>query len=316
MNTVDEKFERIARVRKVVMMHPQFKSAYDTLVEAYRLNDQVGIAQHYLLTGEAGTGKSTIKTALLQTFPPQWLEDRRQVPVLAIDTPSLPTVKNLAEEFLMQLGDPRYGRGSAIEKTGRILRYLEGCDVKLIIIDELQHFIDQGNQKAPREVADWLKSLIERANVATVLMGLGRSQKILEINEQLRRRFCSRLELRPFGFDSPEERAQFVGVLKRLDECFGLPIPMDIQKPEMAQALHYATNGIMDYMVKLLIGAYEVVRRNDRQTIDMDSLAHAFKSRIWTNATDELNPFNKRFIQQRLDKRGMPFSKFEYIQYQ
>ncbi len=305
----ESKFECIARVRNTVMMHSQFKSNYEMLVEAHDLNARVGIAQHYLLTGESGTGKSTIKALLLKKFPSTWLSEKRVIPVLAIDTPSLPSVKNLAEEFLTQLGDPRYGRGSTIEKTSRILRYLHACDVKLVIIDEIQHFLDQGKRKAPREVADWLKSIIERGNVSTVLMGLERSAQILEINEQLRRRFCCHIKLQAFNIKSQKSCAEFIGAIKQLLTCFDLPTNIDLQSTELVAALHYATNGIMDYMIKLLIGSYEVAYRDRHVAIDKACLEIAFCERIWAAATDELNPFSKQFIPQRLDKRGMPFFK-------
>ena len=214
MTSSDEFFKAVARIRNIVIRHPQFDFAYNTLVDAYEMNRQVGVAQNYLFVGESGTGKSTIKNMLVRHFPSRRTKEVSLMPILTIDTPSLPTVKNLAEELLMRLGDPQFSRGSAIDKTSRILRYLKSCEVKLMIIDELQHFIDQGNRKAPREVSDWLKSLIEQANVATVLMGLSRSEMILDVNEQLRRRFSRRIDLRPFSLTHDEDRLSFMRVLK------------------------------------------------------------------------------------------------------
>ena len=40
--------------------------------------------------------------------------------------------------------------------------------------------------------ADWLKHLIDEVGVPTVLLGLPRLESLLQINEQLRRRFSRR----------------------------------------------------------------------------------------------------------------------------
>jgi hypothetical protein len=298
-----------ARIRNLVIRHPQFDVAYNTIVHAYELNCRAGIAQGICLFGESGTGKSTVKKIFEEEFPPRFEDNRKIAPVLVVDTPSLPTVKNLAEAILFQLGDPLFAKGSAIEKTARILCYFQAFQTKLLIIDELQHFIDQGNRRMPIEVSDWLKSLIERANISAVLMGLDRSEFILQINEQLRRRFSRRLELTPFGLEDVIERGIFIGVLKNLEEALDLPIKMDLRQEQLVRSFHHATNGIVDYMVKLLIGAYEIAVNNNCKSIKLDNLEYAFTERIWINGVGNLNPFNEKFILQRLDKRGMPFFK-------
>jgi len=45
-------------------------------------------------------------------------------------------------------------------------------------------------------VADWLKTLIDKAQYRRDY-GLERTQIILDANEQLRRRFCRRIDLKP-----------------------------------------------------------------------------------------------------------------------
>jgi hypothetical protein len=309
MNKSDLIITATARIRSMVIRHPQFDFAYNTIVVAYEMNCRAGVAEGIWLVGESGTGKSTVKREIEEEFPPRIEGNKKIVPVLVVDTPSLPTVKNLAEAILFKLGDPLFAKGSAIEKTARILCYFLALQTKLLIIDELQHFIDQGNRRIPMEVSNWLKSLIESANISAVLMGLDRSEFVLQINEQLRRRFSRRLELTPFGLEDISEQGIFIGVLKTLEEALVLPVKMNFQKEELIRSFHYATNGIIDYMVKLLLGAHEVAVNSNCRSIEIDSLECAFRERIWINGVGNLNPFNAKFIFQRLDKKGMPFYK-------
>lgn len=298
-----------AAVSRLIIKHPGFSQAYQLLKDAYLFNEQTGLSKNYWLVGPSGTGKTTLMDMLVKEFPPVEYVDRKRIPVLAINIPALPTIKNLAEEMLVQLGDPLFHRGSAIDKTIRILHLIKACDTKLILFDEMQHFIDRGHKRAPAEVADWLKTLIDKAQISTVIMGLERTQIILDANEQLRRRFSRRIDLKPFDLESGSSRAHFLGVIKKIDATLGLPTPLNLQQEGIARQLHFATNGIMDYMVKLMLGAYHVAVSHDLPGIDRECLEKAFSESVWVEGVGKLNPFNPDFIGQRLDQRGMVFYK-------
>lgn len=298
-----------ATVSRLIIKHPGFSQAYQLLKDAYLFNQQTGLSKNYWLVGPSGTGKTTLMEMLVKEFPPVEYVDRKRIPILAINIPALPTIKNLAEEMLVQLGDPLFHRGSAINKTIRILHLIKACDTKLILFDEMQHFIDRGHKRAPAEVADWLKTLIDKAQISTVIMGLERTQIILDANEQLRRRFSRRIDLKPFDLENATGRAHFLGVIKKIDSTLGLPTPLNLQQEGIARQLHFATNGIMDYMVKLMLGAYHVAVSHDLPGIDRECFEEAFSESVWLEGVGKLNPFNPDFIGQRLDQRGMIFYK-------
>lgn len=298
-----------ASVSRLIIKYPAFNEAYRLLKDAYLFNLQTGLTKNYWLVGPSGTGKTTLMDMLAKEFPPVDRVDRKNIPVLAINIPALPTIKNLAEEMLVQLGDPIFHRGSAIDKTIRILHLIKACDTKLILFDEMQHFIDRGHKRAPAEVADWLKTLIDKAQVSTVIMGLERTQIILDSNEQLRRRFSRRIDLKPFDLECPTSRSHFLGVIKKIDGALAMPAPLDLRQDGIARQMHFATNGIMDYIVKLMLGAYQIAKNQDLPGIDRQCLELAFSESIWVEGIGKLNPFNPQFIGQRLDQRGMVFYK-------
>ncbi len=302
-------FNTIARVKQLVIRHPQFEQAYQQIITAYNMNCQVAIPQHLVCVGESGTGKSTLKQELEKAYPRIEQTEKVIIPILVIDTPALPTVKNLAEAVLVKLGDPLFSKGSAIDKTNRIEVLFKKCHVKLVIFDELQHFIDQGKAHNTLKVADWLKTIIDKTNVSTVLMGLERSEQILQINEQLRRRFSRRIDLKPLALDDVADWQYLIGILKKIDQEIALPKLLELTDKELIRRIHFATNGIIDYIVKLLLGAYEIAYESNLLGIDQYCLEIAFTKRIWGQGINHLNPFNKAFKWQRLDKRGMPFHK-------
>lgn len=302
-----EQYKKLAMLRKLVINHPQFDKAYQAIVDSYQMKTYVDVPQNIICVGQSGTGKSTLKEKMKLAYPRVQGSEKITIPILVVDTPSVPTVKNIAEEMLIQLGDPQFNRGSAIDKTNRILNYINICEVKMVIFDELQHFIDQGKRRTPHEVSDWLKTVIDKAKVSTVLMGLDRSEEILRVNEQLRRRFSRRVDIRPFDINEKESRVSFIGVIQILDEKIELPNRIDLRDKDLIKSLYFATNGIIDYLVKLFIGAYEQAIKMSYNELTRECFRIAFTECIWVEGIGKLNPFNENFIYEKLDQVGMPF---------
>lgn len=309
MNFSIEQYQKLASLKKLVINHPQFDKAYQAIVDSYQMKTYVDTPQNIICVGQSGTGKSTLKEKMKLTYPRVRGSEKLVIPILVVDTPSVPTVKNIAEEMLIQLGDPQFNKGSAIEKTNRILNYLEMCEVKMVIFDELQHFIDQGKRRTPYEVSDWLKTVIDKAKVSTVLMGLDRSEEILKVNEQLRRRFSRRVDIRPFDINEKESRESLIGVIRILDEKIGLPESIDLRDKSLIKSLYFATNGIIDYLVKLFIGAYEQTIKMSYNGLTKECFQVAFTECIWVEGVGKLNPFHENFVHQKLDRIGMPFHR-------
>lgn len=299
--------QKKADISRLVIQHPDSERAMTQLRGAYIYNVQTGIPQNELLLGSTGTGKSTIKRVLVKEFGPEVREDRTIIPILTVDVPANPTIKNVAETILIKLGDPKFEKGSEASKTKRITHLVQKLGVKMIIFDEMQHFIDQGNRRTPIQVSDWLKTIINDAKVSTVLMGLNRTEILLEVNEQLRRRFSNQIVLKPFGFRTSQELVNFVGVLKRIDRSLGLPWPLSFDDMNLIKSMHFATNGIMDYMVKLMLGAYRIAQEEGFTEINHTCLERSFTEYIWVDGVGKANPFNKLFNGRRLVKPGQPF---------
>lgn len=302
-------YQVMATVKNLVIKHPQFNAAYQMIQDALQANIDTGLKLQLICIGESGTGKSTLKKEIERAHPSYDTVYKKIMPVLVVDTPSKPTIKNLAEAVLFKLGDPLFHRGSAIEKTTRILHFIKECEVRIIIFDELQHFIDQGTYASPRQISDWLKSIIDQANISTILMGLERSEQILQINEQLRRRFSHRITLSPFTINTEEEYQVFAGILAKIDQHFELPIKMNVQNTLLLKQINFATNGIIDYVVKLMLCAYEIALSTQSNEINNACLEDAFTQSVWHEGLNQFNPFNAKFKWQRLDQPGMPFHK-------
>lgn len=294
--------------RNRAIQYPMHVEALKRIELLHQRSRASGYAGGLLLTGYTGSGKSTVKKEYAAKFPSRDTADRTHIPVLCVDTPTAPTAKSLAEAILIALGDPMSYRGTAEQKTQRIYHLFKLCKVELLIIDEFQQFLEYGRSHEVCRVTDWLKNLLNNANVPVVLMGLPYSDQVLKLNVQLARRFSSRHSLRPFDISTPEGAQQFRGLLNAIEKKLPLP-SVSLSHPDIARRFYYATNGLIDFIGKIVDGAIMLAHRYGFKRLDETVYAAAFEEEVWRDAPKECNPFIAPPESLRLLNRpGEPFA--------
>jgi Cdc6-like AAA superfamily ATPase len=227
MNLSEEEiFKRIADTQSTIVVHPSYQKASAKIEKTLRAKLVANVSKNILCLGDPGTGKTTLKNQLKSKYPAMQQSNCTEQTLVCVETPSKPTVKSMAETILLELEDPNFYRGSGTEKTERIKKLFKEKRVKMLIVDELQHFVDHCGPMTTKEVSDWLKSLIEDSKVCFVLMGLNRSINLLSINTQLKRRFSQKVHLPPFSIAEPQDMKVFGGVIKKLERCLAMDTPL------------------------------------------------------------------------------------------
>lgn len=120
---------------------------------------ETGIAQHLLILGESGTGKSSLCSWITQKYQRFSLPDREILPVLYAAVPPAATIASMVELILECLGDPSPTTEPCLLKDGSFDIALPACRVALILLDEAQHIHDRGLATTHYMVGDWLKSI-------------------------------------------------------------------------------------------------------------------------------------------------------------
>lgn len=297
----------IFTVRDRIIEHDSFTRTIRSIAQVHERWTLARVPGALLIYGQSGAGKSTVLRYYMQQFPRQSTPRKTVIPVLRVVTPEAPTVRSFTEAVLVALGDPAAARGSAAVKTQRIIHFVKECEIQLILIDEFHHFCDSARSEY-RRVTDWLKNLINECGVPVILFGLPKAISALYSNEQLRRRFASPLHLSEFGFQTPEDQASFRSVLHHLQSLMPYRHGLDLSTPEVALRFHFATNGLIDYVVKIIDELVTASAGNLHPTVDYNALQQAFKVQIWADVPDILNPFNPAITPRRLDQGNEPFS--------
>ncbi|HEX7908272.1 MAG TPA: TniB family NTP-binding protein [Paraburkholderia sp.] len=299
----------VASVRKTFIKHPAFTMGTAAIRRCHRMGcfglEEPGCL---LITGVSGSGKSTLRKEYAKHYPQRDIDEGTEIRVLHLELPAQPTIKNVAERILLDMGDPLFARGSAEAMTARIVTLFKNCGVQLVILDEFQHFIDHSSEKIETKVADWLKHLINETKVPFVLMGLRRCRRILQSNEQLRRRFSRQISLEPFSIGTEPAQRIFKGLIRSLWKELPVP-PADelLRDARVIEAVHFATFGLMGYVMTLMSVAVQIALEEGKTAFDRDLLGRAFVEGIWPDAKDTHNPFNSRFVNRPLTMQGEPF---------
>lgn len=307
MEASTETFADLAAFESIVIHHAGFAEAVSHLQQIIEMCARGANPRHALLLGQSGTGKTWVAKYLQAMYPNDLKGEYATFQIICVETPAAPSIKSLAESLLIALQDPAPDRGTTTAKRARALHFAKLCKVRMIIFDEFQHFIDNGQSNSLQSVADWLKGFIDECGIPCVLMGLPRSAQILRINEQLRRRFSTHLQLLPFSIKSHWEFEEFQVVLNEFDMALPHQAQGRYAEPETAKRMYYASNGLIGYVRKLIVGAYELSMLGDHKEIDHELLRRVFIRDIWRDAPQELNPFAQGSALRKLDRPGEPF---------
>lgn len=301
-------FDALRRFDAEYIPFPPFVAAARAIETNLALYRETGIAQHLLVLGESGAGKSSLCHWIGQKYPRILLPDRDMLPVLIVSVPAAASIASMAGAMLEGLGDPFSASGTIAARTARVVALCRACRVEIILADEAQHIPDRGKATTHYMVADWLKSLMDQVGVPTVFLGLPRLEQLLQVNEQLRRRFSRRIRLALGQSETDTIHNECLQLFISLGAC--LPIPLscgDGGWDELGMRLYYASDGRVAYIKKLLASALRVAAETEAREIGPALLERAFTDELWWEGVGRLNPFHRGFEFRRLDRGNEPF---------
>jgi len=285
-------------IEEMLVMHTAFDETKKSLESFYQaastLRDSIGV----FVVGESRTGKSRLQEELTAKFKSSRNSDGTTIlPILRVQVPSKPTVKGLTSEMLAEYGDPAANKGTEQDKTRRLLHFINACQTRMIIIDEIQHFVDKTSKyRIIHHLTDWLKTLLNKSNIVVVIAGLPYAEALLYQNEQLRGRFVKTMRLPRFDWNDEDSRAEFIGLLEGfkslLSEKFTLP---DIEADEFAYRFYLATGGLTGYVFNIIRQAAWIVIDEDRTVIRYEDIENAYLNVVNQIDQYQVSPFSDKF---------------------
>lgn len=301
--TTEQKIDVIHRIK---ITHPKIKFVLDKIERCHKSSERAGEPENLFIAGDPGLGKTTLCKIYLIRYPRIESNTDDRIPVLYARTPPLASIKNLASKLLTVIGDPKADKGTTLTMTTRLYKYVKNCGIKLLILDEFQHFSTRATEANLYKTADWLKSFIEDTNTPLVLIGLPESKDILTGNRQLNRRFYHRCELLPYNWHDPLDQKIFRSLLNTIDQQLPFTEPLNLVSGDMPARFFFASDGIIGYLMKLIRSAAQEAVENGHTSINGNILASVFEEQIRPEMPGKENPFisNKFYIEAKSNKNN------------
>jgi hypothetical protein len=283
--------DRIRFLSKLVVLDPQAEAVLAAMRKAYDDQQIDGEPYCVFVAGRSGCGKTTLAKAFAEPYERRVEGSRVVVPVLRVTLPSPANHQSVATRILLALGDPLDARGSFATVTARLHKMLLGAGVRVLVLDEFHHLRDSNTHHVLRNATEWLKTLMIETGIAIVAFGRPEAAVVFDYNDQLQRRFGRRVALTRFGFSTPSDVKRFRSFLAFVDAELPLPESSHLAELDTAARLYYLSDGVMDYLMKVVRGATRAAIEAGLPRIDADLMARAFDEYVAGSRPDKRNPF-------------------------
>ena len=271
--------ERQDYVETLHIWYPRIHTIYDEIVHIHDFNTK---PQCIMIVGPTGVGKSTLLRAYTTMHPREPRLEVDRLPILEVTVPARATIRNFVTRLLLAVGDPLAGKRTVEAMENRLLRFIQQCEVEMLVIDDLQHFVEHNSKFALPDISNWLNNFVAETHTACVIAGLPEAERVLHANPQLGRLFGDPHVLHPFTWDAtcPETVAEFRLFLKTLESMLPLPETMPLTSVDVAWRCYVASAGCMAYLMNLVRRAAQRAILLDRPALDLPLLAEAFDHRL------------------------------------
>ncbi len=287
-----------------IVRHPQYDEIWNRIRRCHMSLQTRGRIENLRVVGVSGVGKSTLLKQYKSAHPSVFNTHYTEVPVVYAEVPAMPTSKQLAINLLKGLGCEDL-KGTAPQMWERFLTLAKSCKVSLLIIDEAQHFVDQGKLATYSSAADLLKQKLTELNCPVVFAGAPRSKLLFSGNNQLRSRFKASVNFYPFRIRTSIELQRFRGVIASICSQFTESERRFLISDAVVERFFYATDGIYRNLVDLIDGV--TLLKEDGGVVDKKVLSQAYRETIHASASGGNDPFGDEFDFRRLTEVNEPY---------
>ncbi|MFI6056130.1 TniB family NTP-binding protein [Streptomyces violascens] len=218
-----------------------------------------------LLIGPTNNGKSMIVEKFRRSHPPISHPDREQIPVLAVQMPSEPTVIRFYTALLAALGAPVRSRYRLADLEQTVLRLLRSAEVQMLVIDELHNVLGGSGDKR-REFLNLLRYLGNELRIPLVGVGTRDAYLAIRADDQLENRFA------PLTLPRWEADEDACSLLASFAASFPLRRASPIASTEMASYLLTRSEGTIGELAHLLTDASVVAIESGEEAITQRTL--------------------------------------------
>lgn len=269
--------ERLSIVDKIIVQYPKMERIHKKMDECIISPQYSDLPECMSILGPSRAGKTTILKKFMEKYPDIEDEEGIRKQILYCEVPCPPAIGNLPTALLYALGDPFYNKGrNTAERTLRLERLIQDCNIKMIILDEVQHLVEGTTPKLQRQASDWFKNIINKTRVPMIFSGLDSGSIIFEINSQLKSRVLNNYRIAPFRITDKE----FKGIVHVIDQNLPLAESSNLIASGLCDEIFSATEGHLGYLKELLKESVKIAVENDYKSVTRAVLSKAYQNKL------------------------------------
>jgi hypothetical protein len=288
--------ERIDYVQRIRVPHAKYGELMKECEVVHGLSRKVRRPGCLVIYGESGCGKTTLCQEFEAARPTARLSlDKDIVPVLNVVMPPKPTLKAVAGQILMKLGDPGWKSGTFDQMAERIIKLMNELAVEIVFLDEAQNLVDMTGAVTEYGVTTFLMQLTDAVNIPFIAMGIDRCCEMFSGNEMLRRRFNTQLEFAQYDFNRADDRTEWIKALTAFADKLPVRNLPDFGNPRLARKMWYASLGLVGHMAAIFAKAVDlaICDSETQDSLTIDQLSRAFRKIQWPQVAELLDPFDR-----------------------
>lgn len=220
-----------------------------------------------LIVGCTNNGKSHILHRFVDKHPPDPNPsgDAAICPVVFVEAPSSPDKGELYRNILDELRVPRPKAARVPELEHQVKKVLAALQVKILVIDEIQHLIAGGLVKQ-REFRNAIKSLGNELRISIVAAGVEEAFNAFNTDPQLSNRFA------PIALPLWKLDDEFANLMATLERRIPLRLPSNLVDNAMLIQIFGMGEGILGEICAVVTKAAVQAIRSETECITLELL--------------------------------------------
>lgn len=242
--------DRIRMISKDLFIEHEYSRHLNDMLDALLCEPRHGRMPCWLITGDAGMGK----TAHLHRFARRYADHRSEDnatlarPIVISNVPPEPTRQTLEWSVLEALNAPTVLSGRGIDRAGVIRRLLAAHETRVLILDEVQHLCHTRSRDRA-VVLDTIKAFSTTSQINVICAGTPAVEREFRSDPQIERRFSV---TRFTAWTAGPALQRFVGTYERARP---LRLPSRLTQTDMIRALLAESGGITHRIMQCLNSA-------------------------------------------------------------
>jgi hypothetical protein len=186
--------------------------------------------------------------------------------------PPKPNDRDLYRALLLACGFYFFEKEKTNQLRRRLVEMIRDNPIRVIALDECNHFAETGINLSARGATDHLKSLVDETGVNLLLLGLPSFQSLLDKNEQFRDRAHATIPLHAYDWNAPQDREDFYAAFLAIveDDCL--------------RRVYGLSGGRVGLVLRLMLATAQLVK--GRKAVTLKDLRRAAR----THLQKELSP--------------------------